>query len=165
MEEQEMALELTLVEALEVDAREESKEDLRVLPEGEMNKELRRYHRLKDQSDKTAQAMKDIKDEAQAFIDYRNVTPDAKGSRKLALEEGRIESINRRQTALDEEKAVDFCKARANLTSCVEEVTVWRLNEEEFERKILSGEITTEDLRDLVVIRTNTALYIKKPKG
>jgi len=96
------------------------------------------------------------------FLAYleEHAVPDQKGSRKMEFVAGKVESIVRESAKLNEDRAVEFCRGRG-LDDCWKEVTVRVIKPEEFEDAVKSGVISREELRGLVDIKSNVALYVK----
>lgn len=126
----------------------------------DMGRELNDYFQRDDEIKELTKLQDIIKSHAREYA-TTNGTPDNKGSIKVDIPEGKIQLIVRESISLDEEKTVEFLQSHG-FNGAVHFKPV--VDEEVLADLFREGQVSVEDMRDLVVRKSNTALYLRKPK-
>lgn len=129
--------------------------------ENDMGRELVEYFVRDDEIKELTKLQDEIKSHAKEFAHSTGMA-DSRGSIKVELPEGKIQLIVRESVSLDEEKTLEFLQSHGfdgavYSKPCVDEEMLAALFRE--------GSISVDDMRDLIVRKSNVALYIKRPKA
>lgn len=127
----------------------------------DMGRELVDYFQRDEEIKELTKLQDQIKTHARDYANL-NGTPDNKGSIKLDLPEGKIQLIVRESVSLDEEKTIEFLQSHG-FNGAVHFKPV--VDEEVLADLFRDGQVSVEDMRDLVVRKSNVALYLRKPKA
>lgn len=127
----------------------------------DMGVKLGEYFQRDDIMKELSKLQDAIKGQAREYA-IINGTPDSKGTVKIDLPEGKIQLIVRESVSLDEDKTVEFLRSHGfDKAVCLKPM----VDEEVVAELFREGSISIDDMRELVVKKSNTALYLRKPKS
>ena len=126
----------------------------------DINTELIEYFNLDSQMKRVKGEIEDKKKILKEYL-YEHGIPDAKGSIKMSLDEGKIEDIVRESVKINDERAVSILQ-RKGFLECLKEVTVYEIIESNVEKRASEGDLNTEDLSAMMDTKTTKAFYVKK---
>jgi len=121
---------------------------------------LRSYFELEKDAKDIEKQLKDKKGILKVYL-YEHGTPDAKGSVKMAFDEGKIEDIMRESVKINEERAVALLQ-RKGFAECLKEILVYEIVESNVEKRASTGDLTSDDMRDMMDVKKTKAFYVKK---
>lgn len=131
------------------------------LEEDVMGSRLNEYFERDDQIKQLTKYQDEVKKIAREYVTSHG-SPDSKGSIKMEIPEGKMQLIVRESVSLDQDKAVAFMESHS-FTGAIK--VSYSVDEDYLADLYKTGKISTDDLRSLVVKKSNTALYLRKPKA